>query len=829
LLGNYFATAWRNLIRHKLASVINIGGLALGLACAILILLYVRDELSFDQWVPETEGLYRVEESYNLPGNPIPLRTAMADFPFTAMLKDNLPEITAQTRAWSRPKSVVVEGRAFSQDIIEADPEFFQVVKLPLVAGDPAKVLAQPDAIVLSQSAARKFFGAGDAIGKTLQVNTADCPSAGVLDAVSCANKAVPLRVSGIMRDLPHNTHLRAEAIIPHNSPADSIGQGQKESYFSLQGFSYIRLAPGSDPASVAAKIPGLLDRNVNVMRDLGMQLKASKVIDVKLVPFSGVHLDGGEKMGSLVPDGSRVMLLGAGIIAGLILLVACFNFTNLATARASLRAREIALRKTAGARRGQLVLQFLGEAVMTSLLGLALALSLVEILLPAYGAFLERPLGFSYLSDWPLLLTMVGIAVLAGLVSGFYPALVLSRFLPAPVLRANSPGHAGSSRLRAALVVLQFTITIGLGIITLVVFAQVDFARRQELGFRRDSIVVINTNMRMDAPSRESFVADLRRHPGILDVAQSADVPFSGAGIIAQMRLPGRPEYITMSRQIIRPEFLQLYGIRLLAGRLLSDDRGEDRVPSWMPVPDNEGRNILINQAAAERFGFTVQSAVGKTVRYGAASVRIAGVVADTRVMGARQPKAPMIYINNREYAPLVSVRIDGRGLPEALTFIDASWRRFAPNVSIERKFLSDGFEQLYRGDEKQGSLFAVFVAIAIAIACLGLFGLAAFTAARRTREIGIRKSFGARTGDIIRLLLWQFSLPVLLANLIAWPIAWYGLSQWLAGFADRITLHPGFFIAVGLVALLIAWGTVFVHAWRVARASPVNALRYE
>jgi putative ABC transport system permease protein len=825
LLGNYFATAWRNLLRHKLHSAINIGGLGLGLACAILVLLFIRDEISFDKWVPDSERIYRVEETYILPGNPIPLRTALADFPLTAMMKDNLPEVAAMTRFWPRSKTVVSEGRAFSQTIVEVDSDFFQVIKLPLIAGDPAKVLTQPDAIVLSQAAARKFFGDSDPLGRLLNVNTSNCGDA----TISCANQAVPLRVTGIMRDLPHNTHLRADAIIPHISPADSIGHGAKQSYYSLNGASYVRLAPGTDPAAVSAKIPALLDRHVNVMQDLGMQLQASKTIQVRLVPFAAVHLDGGEKMGSQVPDGSRTILLGLGVIGLLILLVACFNFTNLATARAALRAREIAVRKAAGARRVQLIVQFLGEAILTSLLALVLALSLVEILLPAYSAFLERPLAFSYFSDWPLLLLIVTIAVLAGLVSGVYPALVLSRFHPAPVLRANNPAHTGSSKLRVALVVLQFTIAIGLGIITVVVFAQIDFARRQELGFRRDNIVVIETNARLDAPARESFVAELRRHPGILDVAQSNDVPFSGVGVIAQMRLPGRPEYITMSRQMIRPEFFRLYDIRLLAGRLLDDARGEDRMASWMPIAGNEGRNILINRSAAARFGFTVTGAVGKEVEFGQATVRIVGVVADTRVGGGAAFVPPMVYINSREYAPLVSVRIDGSRAPEILASIDRSWRRFAPNVAIERRFLNDGFERLYRNDERQGTLFGAFVGIAIAIACLGLFGLAAFMAARRTREIGIRKTFGARTRDVVRLLLWQFSIPVLLANLIAWPIAWYGLSQWLRGFSDRITLHPGYFVAAGLAALLIAWGTVFVHAWRVARGSPVQALRYE
>jgi putative ABC transport system permease protein len=824
LLGNYLAIAWRNLVRHKLHSAINIGGLALGLACAILLLLFIRDELSYDTWVPESGNLYRLEQTFHLPGRPV-IGLARADFPLPALVKDNLPEVTGMTRYWPRAKTVTVDGNAFPQQIVEVDPDFFQVIKLPLVEGDPASVLARPDSIVLSHATARKYFGDADPVGRLLSVNTGSCAA----DTISCVNEAVPLRVTGVMGDLPDNTHMRGEAVIPHNSPATSITEENKRSFFQLNGYGYIRLAPGSDPTAVAAKIPALLDRNVDVMHDLGMPLQASKAIEVHLVPFTGVHLAEGERFGDMVPAGSRVMLYGLGVIGLLILLVACFNFTNLATARAMLRAREIALRKTAGAHRGQLIVQFLGEAVVTALLALALALSLVEIVLPAYGAFLERPLTFRYLADWPVLALSVTIAILAGLISGAYPALVLSRFQAAAILRASGPGHTGSSRLRAALVVLQFAVAIGLGIVTLAVFAQIDFARRLELGFRHDNIVQIDTNRRMGASERETFIAELRRHPHIQDVAQSADIPFSRSSMVAQMRLPGGSEYLTMDRQQITPEFFRLYGMQLAAGRFLSDDRGDDRMANSLPVPENEGKNIMINQTAALRFGFTPAEAVGKTVLFGPARVRIVGVLRDTRIDGAREPARSLVFLNYKGYANYVSVRIDGAYVPEVVDFIDRSWRRFAPHVAIRHQFSDELFAELYSADEKQGMLFGAFVAIAIAIACLGLFGLAAFTAARRTREIGIRKTFGARSRHVVRLLLWQFSIPVLLANLIAWPIAWLGLREWLQSFADRIALHPGYFIAVGLAALLIAWATVFVHAWRVAQASPVRALRYE
>jgi putative ABC transport system permease protein len=590
-----------------------------------------------------------------------------------------------------------------------------------------------------------------------------------------------------------------------------------------------VRLAPGADPERVLARLPGLLDSHVNTMQDLGMKLPAGQVTQVHLTPFAKVHLDSSGDLGDAIPPGSRVQLYGLAMIGLLLLLVACFNFTNLATARALTRAREIGLRKCAGARRSQVMTQFLGESVLTALLALVLAFGMVEMLLPPFGRFLSRPMALHYLSDWRLVVAIVTIAFGAGLLSGFYPALVLSRFRPAPALRANSPGHAGSSKLRAILVILQFAVAIGLAVSTFVVFAQIDFMRRQALGFRRDNIMIVQTYRRMTGSARESFVTELRRHPGVREVAMSADFPFSNSTVVAQMKLPGHPEYITMDRQQVTPGYFHLYDMRLLAGRFLSDDRGEDRMQQGFPRGLVPGLNIMINRTAAARFGFTPQSAIGKTVIFGEPQVRIVGVLADTRIDGARTAARALVYLNDPVDSHIISLRIAPDQTAQVAAFVDRTWRRFAPNAAIQRSFLDESFQALYASDEKQGQMFGGLVAIAIVIACLGLFGLAAFTAGQRTREIGIRKVFGANTADLARMLLWQFTIPVLLANLIAWPLAWYYLHGWLQGFADRIVLNPLYFLAAGLVALAIAWLTVLTHAIRVARANPIHALRTE
>jgi len=822
MIGNYLTVALRNLVRHKLYSFINIAGLALGLTCVIFITLFIRDELSFDKWLPGSDNLYRVDVGAQLPGRPMDY-FALAPFPLPALMKDQLPDVTAMTRLWPTRMTVQAGERQFLDDVTEADPNLFTVLGLPLTAGDPGQVLQRPESIVLSEALARKYFGAANPIGRQVVVNRTNCGN----QLVTCPPAVVTLRVTGVMRDLPHNTQFRIDAIIPNTSPADRITGGDRTRWFHFNGYGYVRLAPGSDPAAVVAKLRGVMDRMVDFFPDIGIHRPASQVMQVELVRFRDVHMNTSNTMGNRVPPGSWATVTGLGLIGLVILLAACFNFTNLATARAMTRAREIGLRKCVGASRRQVATQFLGEAVVMAVVALVFAMAAVEILLPAYDSFLQRPIALSYFQDWPLLLIIVGIAVAAGLVSGLYPALVLSGFRPISVLRSNQSGQAGSGGLRTVLVVLQFTVSIALAIATLVVFAQIDFARNQALGFRHDNTLVIATG-RMTAVTRQSFMAQLRAHPGVASVASSGDTPFSSSLRITTITVPGQPGSLILEQQYITPEFLDLYGMKLAAGRLLSDKRGEDAVID-QPKAANGGHNVLINQAAARFLGFGVQGAVGKTIGLSNNPVHIVGVLSDVQFRGARQPVKPILFLNDREDSSVVSVRLTGQDIPGVVAFVDRAWHGMSPSTAISRFFLDDDFDKLYRTDIQQGTLFAIFVGIAIFISALGLFGLAAFTAGRRTREIGIRKVFGARTRDVVFLLLWQFSIPVLVANLIAWPLAWYYLHNWLQGFAYRIPLSPVYFLGAGASALVIAWATVFTHARKVASANPIYALRTE
>jgi putative ABC transport system permease protein len=825
MFRNYLVTALRNIVRHKLYSFINVAGLAVGLACVVFVMLFVRDELSYDTWIPDTENLYRIEMASQEPGRD-PLAIATVPFLMPAEMHNEIPEVTAMTRLTPYPMSIMVGDRQFRDQVDSVDPDFFTVIKLPLLRGDPTRVFADPQSLVISESAARKYFGDADPIGRIINT-TANCVSTDT----ACLGRLVSLKVTGIMRDIRFNSQLTGDVFLPNTSIADRLGQPAKQSWRIENSFGYIRLAPGTDPQAVIAKMAPLLDRAVTgSLNASGVALKGSQAYQVHLTPFRDVHLNSARWRGNMKPAGSWTTLYGVGIVGFLILLVACFNFMNLATARSLLRAREIALRKTHGANRGQLIAQFLGEAVLMALLSLVLALALVEILEPSFSRFLQHPVGFNYASDWPLLLAVLGVAIAAGLVGGSYPALVLSSFRPAIVLRANNAGQTGSGRLRSSLVVMQFAVSIGLAIAAAVVFTQINYARNLDLGFRKDNVLVVGGGS-LTVDGQEGFIQQLRGNPNILDVAMTGALPFDTSTWLSSAQLTGHSEIVELNMRVIGTNAVQLLNMKLVAGRLLSDKRAQDTVNGiyLQEGSQNDGHNILIDVAGAAQLGLLPEQALGQTVIFAKSHLKIVGVLADAKFDGAREPTRPSVYFYEPKSGGFALIRIRPDAIPQTLSFMDRAWHAFAPTRAMQRYFLDDNFGKLYQADERQGEMFDVFVLVAMFIACLGLFGLAAFTAGRRTREIGIRKVFGARTQDLIFLLLWQFSIPVLIANAIAWPVAWYYLHGWLQGFAYHITLSPLYFLGAGGAAMLIAWVTVFVHARRVASANPIHALRYE
>jgi putative ABC transport system permease protein len=821
MIKNYFFVAIRNFIRHKLYSFIAVAGLAFGLACAILIGLYVQEELSFDAWLSDSQRIFRVDivmhpqglEPVNLGGSPIPLGESMAA---------ELPGIAAQTHFTNQSYTVEVNHQRYWEWGVAVGHDFFNVIRLPLVEGDPAKVFEHPDAVVITQATARKYFGDVSPIGKTLLFD---------------GNKA--RIVTGIVKDLPYNTQFSGNIFIPYQPPPPDAGSNMQverdfertSSWIRFPASTYVRLAPGVSQSSIEAQIPQLFARHISTATLASVASVVNRpikdFISAKVVPLRDVHLTADYHHG-MKPGNSLTTVYGLIAIALLILLIAGLNFTNLATARAFLRSREVGLRKAVGARRKQLVVQFLAESVLTATLALVFALATVELLLPAYGNFLGHEVVFDYVRNWRFSMIVVAGTVVVGLLGGIYPALVLSGFSPAAAFRPTAVNPTRSAALRTALVVIQFAISIGLGIAVIVMFAQIKYARQIDLGFNHDNMVMLSLYKSGLTPSaQESLMQTLSRSPDITGVALSSKAPADEGDELSFARALGNPQKLSVQTVSISPGFAAVYGMKLIAGRMLSADRITDR-NQGQGIED--GKNVVVDESTARDLGFTPQSAVGKTVEMVFARVTIAGVVRNAHFQGAQAVATPRtVYYYNPDHVNRISIRVKGGSIPDALAVIDNTWRRYAQGTPIQRWFLGDRIDQLYANAERQGIMLSAFVVIAVLISCLGLFGLAAFTAERRTKEIAIRKIFGADSGEIIRLLLRQFTIPVLLANLIAWPVAYFYLQRWLEGYAYRIDLSLIYFFAAGLSALVIAWATVIVHALHVARKKPVAALRYE
>ena len=825
MFRHYLLMAVRGFVRHKLYSFINVVGLSVALACAILILLFVRDQLSYDAWIPGTQNLYRLALTYHLPGNP-PLHGTICPFPVLTAVGDKIPQVKAVVHVVPEDMTVMAGNLKGHETVTVVDSNFFKVLRIPLLRGDPLLALSQPESIVLSASMAHKYFGDADPIGKIVRVSGKLIDFCAPHDA-SCYGVTHPLTVTGVVRDLPHETQLVADFLIPNGSQADEITPAEKVGFWDapLGAYGYVELAPGANPSRVLAALDPILDASVD-LKDLGMHVRGSVAQRYSLIPFRDVHLDSDKYQGGMTPGGSRATVYGFAVIALLVVLVACSNFMNLATARATLRAREIAVRKVAGATRAQLGLQILAEAVVTALVSFGIALSIAEILLPAYDRFLGEPLELHYLTDWRLLLAMASGAIVVGLLSGIYPALVLSAFRPAAVLKSGTSERSGSGLVRSALVVSQFAVSIAVGIAALVIFRQISYARTVDLGYNRENVVVLRDLLNLSSDAREGLARILRSGPGIEATALSDTVPFDlWDSFYVRVRSDKAAESISLRFVRAGPGFATLYGIPLLAGRLPSESEDSERPGT------TQGMVAMINVAAAHRLGYSPDEAIGRTLTTGSVwgKLRIIGVLKDVNIAGVTSQSDPSVFLPDSGQERFLSVRVRAAQLPQALGFIDKAWRDIAPTVAMDRYFLTDAFDKQFAADERQGTIFAVFVAVAVLIGCLGLFGLAVFTAQRRTKEIGIRKVSGARTGDIVRLMLWRISIPVLAANGVAWPVAYYYLHHWLEHYAYRIALTPTYFLAAGAVALLIAWATVYANTLHLARTSPVRALRYE
>lgn len=837
MLRNYLTTGLNALNRNRVFAAINIFGLAVGMAACILLLLFVRYETSYDQWLPEHERAYEIQRYSNDPADRQPELTQSSAYVVGRTMAKDFPEIEKLAYVSIAKPVVLQNGQASTAWIAMADPEFIDIVKLPFVKGNPATAMKQLGSVLLTESEADKRFPGHDAMGQTLTMVR--------------NGRSIDYRVTGVLKDIPKNSQFAFEMLVPYDRAAVGLGPSFYTNFGWNSGQNYVRLREGADLQAMAARMDAWKQRNIPKPTVVG-GYDQGKYTNWFFVPLADVHLAGADE--GMTPINDPKTIATFALIAVLILVMACINFTNLATARAGQRAREVALRKVMGASRGQLIAQFLGESLLVATIAMLVALALVELALPLFAEFLKADLSLSYLGSGGVLLPVIGLVLLVGLAAGLYPAFVLSHFDPAPVLKSNRGGTdtQGSGRLRSALVVLQFAISIALTICTAVVTAQTIYARSADNGYSRTGLLQIEGIGRKQLePVAESLVEAIRHVPGVEGVGRTNLGIDAGNSSTTMVRLPGTTNQIGLGIYNVDPGFFDAMGLKPVAGRgfsrssprdfrqidVAAEARGEDESEAFQRAFVARGINIVINAAAVDRLGFdSPAAAVGQTIdasivddTIGFVPATIVGVVPNIQVRDMRNPQEAIMYYYDTSYLTQLMVRVKASEAGAVRDRIEKVWKRYAPQVPFEAAFADELVAKQYDADEARAKTFAAFAGLAIIVACLGLYGLAAFTAERRTREIGIRKVLGARDGDIVKLLVWQFSRPVLIANIIAWPVAWWLMRDWLDTFADRIDLGPQWFIGAGLLAAFIAAATIISHALKVARQNPALALRYE
>ena len=819
MLRNYFIAALRNLARNRLHATINVAGLALGFAAATFIYLYVRNELSYDRFLPNHDRTYLLSEHLRIPGQSL-LATPTIQHEFATQIKLDFPAIEAVTRLCPDRRTLRHGQTEADENVYWADPNVFDLLPLHALAGDLKTALQSPEGVVLTRGMARRYFGRDDPIGEVLEI-TGTHP-----DDI---NRRYPMRVTAVLEDLPANTHLDLQIILSGRGAVSELRNLDADPNTAALPdlvYTYLRMAPGAPVAPLQQALPGFLERHDPV---LAHYYHGS----LELVRFDRIHLTPATEQ-SMRPRADVATLDTLSLVGALVLLVAGINFVNLMTARSARRAVEVAVRKAAGALRSQLIVQFIGESVLYAALSMILAITLVELLLPRFNAFVGRTIEFPYWRDPVLLAALLGVTSLFGVLAGVYPALVLSAFAPVTVLKRAMGAARGAGRLRQVLVTVQFAVLITLTIASLVIYEQVHYALNEALRVQKDQTVVIWT------PCTGAFPQEVRRLQGVTAAACAWSAALSlRVNAHWGLRLPdGRP--VLIDGISVDYGFFELYGLRPLAGRFFSRDHGGDSVTQDLmdalgrkasadPAAKPLGR-LVLNQAAVRLAGFhSPEQAIGSQLFASGRPLEVIGVVPDFSLDTVRKTVPPMFYVVLPSSFDILNVKLSGHDVPRTLAAIDRLWAAAGNAKPINRFFLDQHMEEVYLDITRRSQLFGIFSALTVLIACLGLLGLAAFTAERRTKEIGVRKAMGADTGHIVRLLLWQFTKPVLWAAVIAWAAAAYLMTHWLRGFAYHIELQPWVFAATGAMAIGVALLTIGAHSMTLARAKPTKALRDE
>ncbi|WP_439882620.1 ABC transporter permease [Pontibacter sp. MBLB2868] len=808
MFRNYLKTAYRNLTRHKVFTIINITGLTFGLTACLLIGLFVHDELQYDKFLPEGDRVYRIYNTFSTKdaGEVMAVTPPM----YGTTLQQSLPEVETVVRIlmqqFDANNLVEAEGKkVYETGRFLADPDFFEVFQLPFLYGTPVNALTDPSSIVISDKFSRRVFGDMDPVGKEVTVNKVNYIVRGVF---STDNKF----------------HLPVNFILP--LAAAEIPADRMKGWGWQQFYTYVKLKPGADLNLVQDKFTDIVAKQIDseTGQPYGYQ--------PHFQPLKEIYLYSAAFKFEPSVKGNITYVKALSIIAVFILLIACFNFVNLATAKSTQRAKEVGVRKAVGASRSQLMLQFVTETVFLTFISVVFAAALTSLVLPSLNAFTGKQMVFNVFREPFLLLLLLLLTLLVGILSGFYPALVLSGFRPAKVLKSAVVIDSGFGRinlLRHGLIVAQFALSIFLIICSAIVFKQVSYLHNKDLGFNKDQIMFFQ--MRGDAMfnNYETFRSELLKAPGIKNVSIGYGFPgdaTAGDGVIVPR--DGEQVRHSVTQIMVDYNYVSTLGIDVIAGRPFSRSYKTDADHAFM-----------INETAVKELGYgTPEKALGQPLKWQVWSDenpdslkegKIIGVVKDFHYKSLYDKMEPTVLQIFPDAYWKVAVKMDANDIAGSLSYVKGVWDKFSPDYPLEYVFLDDNFVKMYKAEDKLKTLMCVFTGIAIFVACLGLYGLAAFSAERRKKEIGIRKVMGAASSSIVFLLSKDFLKLVLVAALVAFPVAWYAMRTWLQNFAYRIEIPVWVFLIAGLLATLVAFLTISYQAFRAASANPVLNLRTE
>lgn len=818
MLKNYLTIAWRNLTRNQNYAIVNILGLSIGLACFMLIILYVKNELGYDQFHPQSEHTYRMALERKYPGRS--REYAIIPAGYSEVVDKEYAEVEKTCRLFFFQGNQVVlkvNDQLYEEDkVMWADTTFFDLFGIPLLKGNVKTVLSKPNSVVLTTSLAKKLFGAENPVGKTLDV----------------PQNPNDFQVTGVCGDVPGNSHLQFNMLVS----SSSLGFIQQPNYLNFSAYTYLKLNPNANPQALESKLPDLVKKYATsqVLTQFGVDYEAYQKqgngYRYFLQRLPDIYLDSNLEA-EIKPAGSRQRVSFFMAIAFLILLIACINFMNLATARSARRAREVGIRKTLGSDRKQIAGQFLMEAVVISLVAAVLAYGIDLLVLPKFNELTGKVFLLSDVFNASFILVLLAAAGLAGLLSGIYPAASLSAFKPIDVLRGTvSPlsGAGGKAGLRNSLVVFQFGISVFLIISTILVFKQLEYTQDKALGFEKESLVTLQNAGGMTVQQGETFKNEVRNLPGVEAVSGCNTQP--GEAYFGMSFQPqGAEEMTTGSGLIVDDGYVECMKMAVVAGRSFSKEFADSNA-------------ILVNESAAREMNLT--DPVGKSVVTNdqflnlpdgsQRTYKIIGVVKDFHFQSLHHIISPLFLVHNeRSFRPgvdgLITVRLGAGDVTPTLRQIETLWQDFQPEQPFNYAFLDRQWANLYENEMTTRKVFGLFSLLAIFIACLGLLALAAFTAERRTKEIGIRKVLGATTGGIVALLSKDFLQLVVIALVIASPIAWYVMNEWLQDFHYRIDIEWWVFVLAGFLAIFIAFFTVGFQSIKAALMNPIKSIRME